>query len=241
MSFWARLKFLFGILIVILSVGLLILYLNNAMSTVHAKRAELGADTTTVGVDFPGLVKTQNVTEGDKVSKGETLFVINSPQLSSTLTNRTPTSSLPFSINYLTNDISLKAAASGVVEKVDYQAGSYVPGGTVVATIDTTDTLYVSAHFQLTPPDYARVKKGNRMDVTFPDNGTSSAIVYSISLTPNGNAVDTVVKARLQGANLNDFRFPIGTPVEASMKLSQRMWYQDVTDFLHKLFKPSGQ
>jgi multidrug resistance efflux pump len=242
MSFWARLKFFFGILVVFTLVGLLVLYLNNAMSSVHAARAELGADTTTLGVDFPGHMTKQNVTEGDTVRKGQTLFVINSPQLVQAITEKSlQPSILPFSTDPQTHDILIKATDDGAVEKLHYRNGSYIPGGAVVATMDTADTLFISGHFHLSPPDYARVKKGSAMTVTFPDNGHAKATVYSITLAQTGDSVDTVVKARLQNATVGDFRFPVGTPVEASLQLTQRTWYQDVTDFVHKLFKPSAE
>ena len=242
MNFWTRIKFFLGIVFVFLIVGLLVLYLNDAMSTVRANKAELGADATNIGVDYPGLLVEQRVSAGDKVSKGQTLFTVNSPQLADALSNRTvQTSSLPFDVDPKTRQILLKANNAGVVEKVNFLAGSYVPGGSVVATLDTANTLFISGHFHLSPPDYARLKKGNTMDVTFPDNGKAQARVYSISLAQNGDVVDTVVKARLQGANAADFRFPVGTPVEASLKLSQRTWWQDVTHFINKLFKPSAE
>lgn len=242
MSFWARLKFLFGMVFVVLIVGLLVLYLNNQMSTVKAVRAELGADSTTLGTTYAGLVTKQTVAAGDKVRKGETLFTISSPQLTQAITDKTiQVASLPFSVDPQTNDILLKATGAGVVEQVEYQSGSFVPAGAVVATVDKADSLYVSAHFHLSPPDYARVKKGNVMNVTFPDNSHARATVYNISLAQTGDVVDTVVKARLQNGTVGDFRFPVGTPVEASLKLTQRTWYQDVTDFVHKLFKPSAQ
>jgi multidrug resistance efflux pump len=202
MTIWSRVKFLFGILFVFVVVGLLVLYLNNAMSVVHAKKAELGSDTTAVGLDYAGLLIKQNVNEGDMVKKGETLFVVNSPQLADAITNHTVVvASLPFEVEPKTNNILLRATDTGVIEKINYQAGSYVPSGTVVATVDTVGTLYISAHYHLSPPDYGRVKKGNMMDITFPDNGKAKATVYSISLTKNGDTVDTVIKARLQGTS----------------------------------------
>jgi len=240
MSIWARFKFLCGIICVLVVVGLLVLYLNDAMSTVRAQKAELGADTTTVGVDYPGLVTEQRVTEGDKVTKGQTLFVVNSPQLATDLAQGTVSRrALPFEVDK-TGDILVKANAAGEVEKIDYLNGSYVPGGAVVATLDTANTLYISGHFHLSPPDYARLKKGSTMDVTFPDNTRLKARVYSIALEQDADVVDTVVKARLQGADRTGFRFPVGTPVEASLKLTQRTWWQDVTHFFTKLFKPTA-
>lgn len=242
MTFKNRLKFFFGLIFVVLLVGALVLYLNNAMSTIQTTKAAINADTSTVGTDYPGLVVKQNVEEGDKVARGETLFEIQSSQLTNSLNNGTVSAaSLPFSLSPGSHNILIKATDDGVVQKIDYRAGSYAPLGSILATIDTVGSLYVEAHYNLTPPDYARIKKGSVLSVTFPDNSHETATVYNISLVGNAGAVDTVIRARLQHATLGDFRFAVGTPVEASLKLSQTTWYQGVKEFVRNLFKPKGQ
>ncbi|MBC7707683.1 HlyD family efflux transporter periplasmic adaptor subunit [Polaromonas sp.] len=241
MTFKNRLKFFLGLLTVFLIVGLLVLYLNHALSTVKTNKAALGADTITVGVDYPGLVSKQSVNEGEKVTKGQTIFEVTSPELAKDLANKSVVASaLPFSVDPQTSNILVKATDTGVVEKINYLAGSYVPGGAVMATLNTVGSLYVLGHYNLSPPDYARVKKGNSMVVTFPDNTKLQATVYNIALAKDGDGVDTIVKARLPRANVADFRFPIGTPVDASLTLSQRTWYQDLNSFVRKLFKPAA-
>jgi len=98
--------------------------------------------------------------------------------------------------------------------------------------------LFISGHFHLTPPDYARLKKGDTMNITFPDDNKSKATVESISLAQDGDVVDTIVKARLQDGAADDFRFPVGTPVEASVRLDGKTWAQSVGEFLSRLFNP---
>lgn len=241
MNFLNRIRFLIGLILVALVVGLLVLYLNNAMSTVHTNKAELGADATTVGADYSGLLTKQAVSDGDQVYKGQALFTISSPQLAASIANGSVTAAtLPFKVAPMTGDIAIVANDNGVIEKVHYLKGSYVPAGSVLATIDTVDTSFISGHFHLSPPNYARVRKGNTMDVTFPDNSKGVANVYSVALSKDGNVVDTIVKARLQPSTTARLTFPIGTPVEASLKLVHRTWFQDVTNFLHSLFKPAA-
>lgn len=233
-----RLKFIIGIVFVVLIVGVLVLYLNNALSTIRSSKAELMADTIAIGIDYPGLITKQNVSEGDKVVKGQTLFVVKSLELTKDLADKTvDASSLPFSVDKDTNDILVKATENGVIEKVNFLNGSYVPGGAVIASVYSVGTLYISGHYNLSPPDYARVKKGNQMSVTFPDNTKLEAVVYNIALDQDGSVVDTIVKARLQGADRSDFRFQIGTPVQASLSLTDRTWLQDVSDFVAKFVK----
>lgn len=241
MNFTSRIRFIIGILIVIFIVGALSMYLNGIMSVSQSTKAELAADSTTLGTDYPGLVVKQNVEEGDTIKKGEVLFEIQSAQLNDDLTKGVVSaSSLPFSVDPATNYIQLKANEDGVVEKIDYRAGSYVPNGGIVASIHTVSSLYVVAHFHLSPPDYARIDKSNKMILHFPDNSTQTATIFSVALVSNGDNVDTVVKGRLSNADISDFRFSVGTPVQATLQLKQDNIFQGLFTYIQNLFKPLG-
>ena len=242
MKFTSRVRFIFGIIVVIMIVGALSMYLNSIMSVSHSSKAELAADSTTVGTDYPGLIVKQNVEEGDKVTKGQVLFEIQSTQLNDAITKGTITaSSLSFSVDSATNYIRLKANDDGVIEKIDYRAGSYVPAGGIVASVNTVGSLYVTAHFRLSPPDYARINKANTVSIRLPDNSTQTATVFSIALVSNGDNVDTVVKARIKNADISDFRFSVGTPVGATLQLTQDNIFQGLFTSIQQLFKPAGK
>ena len=233
---------MFGILVVVLIVVALSMYLNNIMSVSQSSKARLAADSTTLGADYPGLIVKQNVEEGDKVAKGQVLFEIQSTQLNDALTKGSITaSSLSVDVDPVTNYIRLKASDDGVIEKINYRAGSYVQGGGIVASIDTVGSLYVIANFRLSPPDYARINKSNEIKLRLPDNSTQTATVYSIALVSNGSDVDTVVKARLKNADISDFRFSVGTPVQATLLLKQDNIFQGLFNFIQQLFKPAGR
>lgn len=242
MKFTSRIKLLFGILVVVAIVGALALYLNGIMSVAQSSKAQLAASSTTVGADYSGLVVKQNVEEGDKVKKGQVMSEIQSTQLNDDLTKgRVSASSLSFAVDPQTNYIQLKANDDGVVEKVNYRAGSYVPAGSIVASINTVGSLYVVAHFHLTPNDYARINKLSNMTLRFPDNTVKTAKIFSISLVSNGDSVDTVVKATVKNADISDFRFAVGTPVDATLRLNQDNIFQGLVTWTQQLFKPLGR
>lgn len=242
MNFTSRLKFIFGILIVVAIVGALTLYLNATMSRAESSKAELAADTTSIGTDYPGLVVTQNVEEGDRVRKDQVLFEIQSPQLKqATSTGGVSEESLPFPLNPTTKNIQLKASDDGVIENIAYKAGSYAPAGGIVATVNTVGSLHVVANFRLSPPDYARISKDSKVDLRLPDNTTLKATIFAITLERNDDNVDTVVKARIKDADINDFRFSIGTPVEATLSLQQETWYDNLVSSVQQLFMPTGR
>lgn len=242
MSFKSRLKFFFGLLFVVFLVGALLVNLNNSMSVARSSKALLGADSVTIGTDYPGLVVKQNVEEGDKFKKGDTLFEISSQQLNDALTNKSvKVASLPFDLSADEQNILVEAKEDGVIQKINYRSGSYVPAGGILAITNTVGSLYVEGHYRLSPPDYARIKKGSMLAVTFPDNSKIEAIIYSVSLVSDGSEVDTVIKARLQHADVTDFRFSVNTPVQAVLKLTDKTWYQNLNELAHKLFRPSGR
>jgi multidrug resistance efflux pump len=187
-------------------------------------------------------VVNQFVTDGEAVKKDELLFVINSPTLAANVANRTVVpSSLPYKFDPATGNISVHSNQAGVVDKVNYQVGSFVPTGAVLATVDTVGSLYVAGHFHLSPPDYARVHTGSSMQITFPDNSKAVGTVYSIALEGTDGTVDTIVRARLQTGSASAIKFPVGTPVQASLKLTQQTWWEQLKQQAIKLLKPAGQ
>lgn len=241
MKFTHRLKFLLGIIFVILIVGALVLYLIVGMTTARSYKAQLAADASSLGTDYPGTIVKQHAEEGDKVTKGETLFEVQSAQLTDSLHNGSVSAkSLPFSVDSTTGNILIKAPDDGVVEKVFYHNGSFAPAGGIVATVNTVGSLYVVATFKLAPPDYARISRSSGVSLVLPDNTTLAATVFDISVTSNGDRADTVVKARIKDADISDYRFSVGTPVHATLQLSTPNWFRSLYDFVSQLFKPGG-
>lgn len=242
MKFSGRIRFLIGIIVVILLVLALSIHLNNIMSAAQSSKAELAADSVSIGTDYPGLVVKQNVELGDTVKSGQVLFEIQSALLVEALNKRQVTTrSLPFGVDPKTQNIQLKAPDDGIVEEIKYRAGSFAPAGGIIATVNTVGSLHVVAHFSLSPPDYARIDKSRPIEVRLPNNTSREADIFSVALVANGDGVDTVVKARLRDADMTDFQFSVGTPVEATLRLNQTSWYQGLLNYIQELFKPLGR
>lgn len=241
MSFVERLRFLSGIMVVFLVVGALVVYLNYSMSTADSIKAELAADTSTIGTDYAGLVVKQNVNLGDRVTKDQPLFEIDSPLLKRALADKEVTvASLPFAIDPDTTNIIVKASSAGVINTINYPLGSYAPMAGIVATVNTASSLYTVSHFRLSPPDYARINRKGVVAVIFPDNSRMDASIFDVSFARNGDAVDTVVRARFKDADMNDSRFSVGTPVQVRLSLGQDTFYRRLVTFLELLFEPTA-
>lgn len=241
MKLSGKIKFFFGIVAVALLVAILTVFLNISMSTSESVEATLDAQARTIGTDYSGLVVKQNVEEGQKVSENEVLFEIESQQLKTSLDSQTiQEASLPFKLNPETKNIEIRSVSAGVVDEIFYREGSYIPAGGVVGTIYVLDSLFVTAHFQLAPPDYARIEEDTSLELLFPDNTKKEGRVTSVTLesSKDKEKVDTVVKAEITNANMSDFRFSVGTPVSAKLHLRQDTWYQNIVKVIQDSFTP---
>lgn len=239
-----KIRFLFGIITVILVVAALAIYLNAQMSTARSNKANIEADSSSVGINYTGLVKKQFVEEGSTIKKDTPLFEIDSPSLKQDLSDKkVTTASLPFDLDPKSQNIILKANEDGVISKINYQSGSFVPAGGVIATVNTASSLHVVAYFSLSPPDYARINRDSSVKIKLPDNSTAYADIFDVRLVNNQDldTVDTVVKARLQNTDVNDFLFSEGTPVQVELQLQQNTWYEGLFTYVKNLFKPQSQ
>lgn len=229
---------------VILIVAALAVYLNIQMSTASSGKARIEADTSSVGVNYTGLVKEQFVEEGSTVKKGDRLFEIDSSSLKQDLSDKkVTTASLPFEIDPKSQNIILKANEDGVIKEIKYQSGSFIPTGSVIATVNTASSLHVVANFSLSPPDYARINRDSSVKIKLPDNSTAYADIFDVRLINNQDrdTVETVVKARLQKADVSDFLFSEGTPVQAELQLTRDSWYEGLFTSVQNLFRPQSQ
>lgn len=237
----SKVRLFFGILIVIVAVGALTLFLIDSMSRSTSVKATLEAQARSIGTDYSGLVVAQEVEEGDTVKKDDVLFEIDSQQLKQSLDNGTvKRESLTVTLNSANNNIQVRANNDGVIDTINFREGAYVPSNAVIATQYVIDSQFVKAHFKLSPPDYARIDEGIALEVLFPDNTKKKATITTVSLesSEDEQSVETVVIAKINDTDMSDFRFAVGTPVDATLQLQQDTWYQSIYNFVQRLFTP---
>ncbi|MES2876300.1 MAG: HlyD family efflux transporter periplasmic adaptor subunit [Patescibacteria group bacterium] len=241
MRFFARLRLLIGIILVVVLVGGLFIYLNYAMSVVSSRSASLQADMNAVSVEYGGVIKKQYVEVGTAVQKDDPLFELTSSELSEALrTDRISTESLLFDVTG-TGDILLRASNSGILGQVNFAEGAFVPARSPIATIAIDDSTYVTAKYSLQAPDYARINRNNTVDVTLPDNTRLNAKVFDIALEQNGDKVFTIVKARFDKTVDISPIFSAGTPVSTSWQLENNSWYTTILDWFKRLIMPTTE
>lgn len=241
MNFGTRVKFIIGIVIVVLLCGALFLYLEHSMARIHSMNAYLGSDSYTVGVDYSSIVEKQYVEENAYVEVGDPLFEVRSSSLSDAIRNNQVAES---ALLYAVTDqdtVRITAAADGRVQSIKNRVGAFVPANSELATINLKDGFFISATYKLSSPDYARIGPGSRIVVTLPDGVKMDGEVYDISLATIDKEVLTTVKARIDQSKVNQVAFSVGTPVETILYLDNDTWYTSLSRFVTTIFRPSGK
>lgn len=241
MKFTVRMRFIIGILLVIIfSIGLF-LYLEHSMARIHSVEAAINADSYTVGIDYSSIIEKQYIEESAYVKAGDPLFELRSSSLADALrNNQVSQGSLLYSVTEK-GTILVTASAEGRVQSISERVGAFVPANTELAKINLKDGLYISATYKLSSPDYARISTGSKIVVTLPDNTKIDARIYDITLETRDKEVYTTVKARVDQAKINQVVFTAGTPVESVLYLNNDTLLTRIIRYVTPLFQPSGR
>ncbi len=221
MTWSTRFRLFFGTLLVIALVGLLTIALSQRKGEATANSAAIDAVTYEVGTDYAGAVIEQFVVRGDLVNAGDPIATIQSNDLVRDLADDIVVrSSEVFTVNP-DGTLTVTSAVSGVVLSVDVPQGGYAPAGGAVATIAAVDTLFVSAEFELSTADFARIVEGAPVEIVMPDGAVLAGSVGPVETTTvEGSALATVavIISADEFVDQGGFILP-GTPVTATMAL----------------------
>lgn len=241
MTWTSRFKLFTGIVVVLIVVSGLTLVFNQRQSQTTSTSASLEAERYPVGIDYGGTVIESLVKDGDRVAKGKTLFILQSPSLQADLAKGLLK---PETITYTVTDsgvITLTAAVAGTVTDVSTEAGSFVQAGQVLASIDRAGSLFATAQFELSGRDYSRVEDGAAVKILLPNQTTIAGTVKSISVETVRGSAQTTVKVSSDGLVDGAFNGLVkrGTPVTASLALRDDGILSGVSDgffaFVHKI------
>jgi multidrug resistance efflux pump len=234
MTWSTRFRLLFGTLAVILLVGVLTVALSQRKGEATASSAAIDAVTYAVGTDYAGAVVEQFVVRGDVVNVGDPIVTIQSNDLVRDLSDDIAVrSSEVFRVNP-DGTLTVTSAVAGVVLSVDVPQGGYAPAGGSIATIAAVDTLFVSAEFELSQADFARIVEGAPVGIVLPDGTQLAGVVGPVETsTDDGTALTTVavVIDQAQFDPQGGFILP-GTPVTATMSLRNDDMLAGVTDMV---------
>jgi len=242
MTWTNRFKLVAGILSVLVVVSGLTVVFNQRQSQVASSSASIEAKRYPVGIDYGGTVTTADVENGDRVKAGDTLFTLQSPSLEADLAQGL---FKPQTVAYTVGDdglVTLTAAVAGTVSDLSTESGSFVQAGQVLANIDASGSLFVTAEYQLSARDYSRVEEGADVDILLPNQQVVSGTVTSIDVeTTNGKAESTVL---VQSQGLVDGSYnglvKRGTPVTATLLLRDDGVFAGVQDGMQDFMRKIG-
>jgi multidrug resistance efflux pump len=222
MTWFHRIRLLGGMLAVLALVSVLVLVFNQRQARALSVTGQVVTAQYPVAAAYGGVVVSAKAAEGERVSRGDTLFTVTSPSLQSDLANGVQTTSGDaFDVDTDTGTVTYKALAPGRLTTVKAAVGAFVQNGAQLATIRAVGSEYATADFVLSPRDYERIEEGAPVDLRLPDNSTVEGAVDTVSVrTDAGQAVTTVkvASAALQAPQRADLAVS-GTPVAATLHL----------------------
>jgi multidrug efflux pump subunit AcrA (membrane-fusion protein) len=230
MTWRKRIGLALGLLSVVILAAGLTMTVNTNNGKVAGKSASLVAEDYPVGTDYSGTISQQFVHAGDTVAAGQPMFEIQSAALERDLAQGLVTKeNLTHEVKG-ENTLVITATNAGQVDSVSYAAGAFVPANSTIATVQQAGTMYVSADFLLTAKDYARIPAQATLDVTLPNNQEITAQVSQIKVSTENGEARTIVKAYSDELANGTGLFAVGTPVQATLHLTNDGVVTDVTN-----------
>jgi multidrug efflux pump subunit AcrA (membrane-fusion protein) len=230
MTWRKRIGLALGLLSVVLLAAGLTMIVNYNSGEVAGKSASLVAEDYPVGTDYSGTITEQYVKVGDQVAAGQPLFEVESAALERDLAQGLVNKdNLTHEIKN-DNTLVITATNAGQVQDVAYADGAFVPANTTIATVQEAGTMYVEADFLLSAKDYARIPAQATLDVTLPNNQEITAQVSQIKVSTENGEARTIVKAYSDELANGTGLFAVGTPVQATLHLTNDGVVTDVTN-----------
>lgn len=228
----ARLRLLLGLLLVLAAVAALTVHLDRAQARVASTEASIGTLTYDVGTSYAGLVVEQPVAVGDTVAEGDTLVVVDSAALRQDVAAGLVDPDTSAATIDASGLLTVTATGDGIVADLRTTTGSFVQAGAVLATVERAGTLFVTAQYELSPEQYARMEDDAAVTVALPDGTRIEGEVTDVTVQSSGGvaqAVVTVGSARLVRGAADGLVAP-GTPVDAELHLRRSGVVSAVTD-----------
>src|SRR5699024_6436213 len=149
-----------GLLLVLAVTAAFTTVLNRRITQVTSASASIQALHLDIGTDYAGTVMTSSVEVGDDVAEGDTIVTVQSQALAHDIAiGLIRADAAPFDATP-DGTMTSVAPADGIVTALPAQEGAFVQAGTVLATLDRADSLYVSAEYSLDAGDYERIETG---------------------------------------------------------------------------------
>jgi len=230
MTWRKRIGLALGLLSVVVLAAGLTMIVNNNSGKVAGKSASLMAEDYPVGTDYSGTITEQYVKIGDQVQAGQPLFELQSATLERDLAQGlVNTENLTYEVKN-NNTLVITATNAGQVQDIAYADGAFVPSNSTIATVQEAGTMFVAADFLLSAKDYARIPAQADIDIVLPNNEQITAQVSEIKVSTENGEARTIIKAYSDQLSNGTGLFAVGTPVQATLHLTNDGVVTDVTN-----------
>lgn len=242
MTWLNRVKLMVGFVAVLAVVAVLTVIFNQRQGQVISASASIQAAEYPVGSDYGGTVLQRLVDEGETVTTGQALFTLQSPTLMADLAEGLVTAD---NVAYTVAEdgvLTLTASVDGTVTDISTERGSFVQAGQVLAVLDKSGSLFVSADFVLTSGDYARIEPGADVDIVLPNQTRLPGTLDALDVQTNDGRAETtarVVSDALVDGAASGLVAP-GTPVTATLALRDDGPLDGVGDGLFTFLRTIG-
>jgi multidrug efflux pump subunit AcrA (membrane-fusion protein) len=229
MSWRTRISLAIGLIFVLDLAAGLTMVVNYNSGKVDSKSASLSAEDYPVGTDYSGTVTAQYVHVGDHVDAGQPLFEVESATLQRDIAQKLVNKD---NLTYQVKDddtMIVTATNAGQVEQIQYAQGAFVPANSTIATVQEAGTMYVEADFLLSAKDYSKIPSGAIVDVVLPNNQKVSATVQQLQVRTEDGQARTTIRAYSDDLANGTGLFAVGTPVQATLHLTNDGVVTDVT------------
>jgi multidrug resistance efflux pump len=221
MTWGNRLRLIAGIVAIVLIVGVATVVLSQRKGETSSNTASIEAVAFPVGTDYAGTIIEQPIVKGDVIAAGDPIATIDSSILRESQAKGTVTASSAVFDVHDDGTVTVKSTVAGVVQNIAIQQGGYAGSGSTIATIQATDSLFVTAAFTLDPKDFARVHNGALVSLKLPNSDRVNGEVAQVDVTTvdgNARAMIKVTSPNLAYGGHGGLVAP-GTPVEATLTL----------------------
>jgi multidrug resistance efflux pump len=212
---------LIGVMIVgVLSTGLLV-WRDRQYSRVSAIGAELKASMYNVGLDYSGVLISQNVQRGQHVQKDELLGTLKSGSLMQKLRDgELEAKDLPYTVNSK-SEVELRATKPGIVKEVNFDSGSFVAANQDLYTIIDIADYYVTSTFDVSETMLQELDNKKVVNLTLQNGTVVPTAIRDITIARDGVkhkvTIESAPKTKLAAQS-----FKLGEPVQATLVMKER-------------------
>jgi multidrug efflux pump subunit AcrA (membrane-fusion protein) len=212
---------LIGVIIVgTLSAGLLV-WRDRQYSRVGAINAELKASMYNVGLDYSGVLTSQNVQRGQFVQKDDLLGTLKSGSLMQKLRDgELEAKDLPYTVN-AKSEVELRAVKPGIIKEMNFDSGSFVAANEDLYTIIDVADYYVTSTFDVSETMLQELDNQKVINLTLQNGTIVPTKIRDITISRDGVkhkvTIESAPKTRLATQS-----FKLGEPVKATLIMKDR-------------------